>query len=138
MFFLEIIFVLLLIVCGAYASIWGGRTGRAGAAIFLCATILSSVAATANPDWTSTSYGVFSVDAGCMLALCLLALASDRYWPIWAFGFQIVAVATHIATMWAPDIVPKAYQAILAFWSIPILAVMVIGTKLDQMASKTA
>jgi len=62
-----------------------------------------------------------------------LACNSGRYWPIWATGFQIVAVATHFASLWIPDIVPIAYQALLSFWSIPILGVMVAGTWLDMV-----
>jgi hypothetical protein len=131
MVLLPFIFVGLLIGCSTYASILGGRTGRFGAAIFIGATILSDIAARTNPDWASTSFGVFWVDTSCMMALLVLALASNRYWPIWALGFQTASVATHLATIVAPDILPKAYQGIAAFWSLPILVVMVIGTTLD-------
>jgi hypothetical protein len=133
MSFLEFVFYGVLTGCSAYASIFGGRTGRAGSAIFFAATVLSAYAATANPLWASTSYGVFLVDTGCWVALMILALHSNRFWPIWALGFQTVAEATHIATLLAPDIVPKAYQAMLAFWAIPILGVMVAGTRLDRI-----
>jgi hypothetical protein len=63
---------------------------------------------------------------------------SNRFWPIWALGFQTVAVATHLATIWVPDIVPKAYQALLSFWSIPILWVMVAGTRKDQKYERSS
>ena len=85
-----------------------------------------------QPDWAGTSYAVFAADLACLLALAFLACISSRYWPIWATGFQIVAVATHIATFWIPDVVPAAYQALLSFWSMPILGVMVAGTRLDM------
>ncbi len=72
------------------------------------------------------------VDTGCLLGLCVLAIGSNRHWPIWALGFQIAAVSTHVGTIWLPDFVPKAYQLLLSFWSIPILAVMVVGTAIDR------
>ena len=124
-------YLLALLLCAGYASIVGGRTGRVGSAIFVGATGLTVVATFYEPTWASTSYAVFAVDGACLLALTMLALHSTRYWPIWAVGFQTVAVATHLATIWVPDILPKAYQALLAFWSIPILWVMVAGTRKD-------
>lgn len=138
MYFLQIVFTFMLLACAAYASILGGRTGRAGSAIFIAATLLSNIAARFNPNWASTSFGVLWVDTGCLLGLLVLTLRSDRYWPIWALGFQSVAVATHLATIVAPDIVPRAYQAMAAFWSIPILVAMVTGTTLDWQHSQRA
>ena len=124
-------YLLALVLCAGYASIVGGRTGRIGSAIFIGATGLTVVATLYEPTWASTSYAVFAVDGACLLALTILALHSTRFWPIWAVGFQTVAIATHLATIWVPDILPKAYQALLAFWSIPILWVMVAGTRKD-------
>jgi asparagine N-glycosylation enzyme membrane subunit Stt3 len=121
-----------LLLCAAYASKNGGRTGKTGSAIFIVATILSAAAVRMNPSWAGTSLGLFAVDAGCLLALIMLALASNRFWPIWALGFQIVAVATHLATLFIPDVVPKSFQALLSFWTIPILGVMVAGTHKDR------
>ena len=121
-----------LLLCAAYASKNGGRTGKTGSAIFIVATILSAAAVRMNPSWAGTSLGLFAVDAGCLLALVMLALASNRFWPIWALGFQIVAVATHLATLFIPDVVPKSFQALLSFWAIPILWVMVTGTHKDR------
>jgi hypothetical protein len=136
MYFLQIVFTVLLLACSLYACIWGGRTGRMGSAIFIMATVLSNIAARFNPGWASTSFGVLWVDAGCFGGLAVLALRSNRYWPIWALGFQTITVATHLATIIAPDIVPRAYQAIAAFWSIPILGAMVTGTTLDWQHSQ--
>lgn len=124
-------FIFALLLCVCYSSIVGGRTGRIGSAIFVAATALTALATVYEPTWASTSYAVFAVDGGCLLALAALAVHSNRFWPIWALGFQTVAVATHLATIWVPDLLPKAYQALLAFWSIPILWVMVAGTRKD-------
>lgn len=121
-----------LLLCAVYASVNGGRTGKAGSAIFVVASVLTVAAARMHPSWAGTSLGLFAVDAGCLLALLILALASNRFWPIWALGFQIVAVATHLATLSIPDVVPKSFQALLSFWAIPILWVMVAGTHKDM------
>ena len=121
-----------LLLCAVYASANGGRTGKAGSTIFVVASVVTVAAARMHPSWAGTSLGLFAVDAGCLLALLILALASNRFWPIWALGFQIVAVATHLATLSIPDVVPKSFQALLSFWAIPILWVMVAGTHKDM------
>jgi hypothetical protein len=132
----QVAFLCGLFLCVLYSSAVGGRTGKAGSVIFLLAAILSAAAAVLNPDWDSTSYAVLAVDAMCLVALAMLALTSSRFWPIWATGFQLVAVATHLATIWIPYIVPEAYQAMQSFWSIPILSVMVAGTRKDRKYKK--
>jgi hypothetical protein len=129
---LQSAFVLTLFLSVIYGSTVGGRTGKAGSVIFIFASFSSACAAMFNPEWIGTSYAVLTVDAVCLLALIMLAVNSSRFWPIWATGFQLVAVATHIATLWVPDVFPKAYQALLSFWSIPILWVMVAGTHKDR------
>lgn len=127
-----------LMLCIAYASLLGGRTGRAGSLIVVLASVLTGFASTLDPTWADTSYAIFAVDSSCLLALATLAIRSSRFWPIWAAGFQTVAVATHIATMLIPDFTPKAYHALLSFWSIPILWVMVAGTRKDWNCQKAA
>lgn len=132
MILMQASFAVALLLCIAYGAAFGGRTGRVGSVIFALATMLTAAGAMLNPKWAGTSYAVFAVDSLCLLALCFVALNSNRFWPIWAVGFQTVAVATHIATLWIPDIVPRAYHAMLSFWSIPILWVMVAGTHRDR------
>lgn len=129
---IPIIFNAVLLCCALYASIMGGKTGISGSIIFISATLLTIVANRIDPQWGNTAYGIFAVDVVCVIALAAVALNSDRFWPIWALGFQIGAVATHIATVWMPDFAPRAYQALATFWSIPILWVMVTGTRQDR------
>ncbi len=131
-------FIFALLLCVVYGSVAGGRTGRAGSAIFVGATALTAAGAMLDPTWASTSYAVFAVDTACLISLAALALQSNRFWPIWAVGFQTVAVATHVATLLIPEIVPKAYYAMLSFWSIPILWVMVAGTRKDRRYERDA
>ena len=136
MYSLRNMFLFALILSITYAFFLGGKTGRLGALIFAAATALTFAAAAIDPGWNSTKYAIFAIDAACLVALAVLAMWSDRYWPIWALGFQLITVVTHMATIWAPDILPRIYQAMATFWSVPILSVMVIGSALDRRFQK--
>ena len=51
-------------------------------------------------------------------------------------AFQLLTVATHLATILAPDYLPKIYSAIATFWAVPLLLSMVAGVYLDHRAFK--
>lgn len=136
---MQIAFFAVLLMSIGYAFFFGGRTGKAGAIIFLCASILTMIVERmewAVPNATGPFYGVLSVDVACMFALFALTLRSHRFWPIWALGFQVACVSSHLAMMFVPQIVPRVYQMTAGFWSIPILIVMVAGTYLDRRKNK--
>jgi hypothetical protein len=71
---------------------------------------------------------VFAVDLLTLIAAVSLAVAVDRYWPLWFAGFPLVAVATHLASMVQIAIVPKAYALAQGFWAYPMMAALFIGT----------
>ena len=50
----------------------------------------------------------------------------------WITAFQLLTVATHLATIIAPDYLPKIYSAIATFWVVPLLLSMVAGVYLDH------
>ncbi len=136
MYFIEIVFLFFFTACAGFAAFLGGRTGRAGAAIFLTATGLSHLAVMQNIGWNGMNSLLLAVDVFCFFALLALAIMSNRYWPIWATGLQLVGVTSHLALWAAPEIVPHAYQAMASFWSVPILLVMVLGTTFDRIWTK--
>lgn len=78
---------------------------------------------------------VLAVDLFLLAGLYALMLASRRYWPIWIVGFHLVAVITHLSTVVAPSFTPGVYQAMEAFWAIPVLLSMLIGVELDRRAA---
>lgn len=129
----QILFTLLLILTTGYSAIFGGWTGKGGAAIFWAASLSTMVVGNAVRTWTTTAVGVMLIDVACMLALAILAFVSKRNWPIWALGFQIACVATHVTTLVGPTFWPRAYYWMIGVWSLPILVVMVVGTRLDRI-----
>jgi len=119
--------LLLLSTC-LYSAIKGGWPGKAGALIFLSASILSAIAANYQQNWSVAPHPIFYVDILCLIALYILTVKSRLNWPIWACGLQLVPVVIHFAAWMNADFIPEIYDGFIAFWAIPILVVMTIGS----------
>jgi hypothetical protein len=73
----------------------GGRSERwAASALFAgwLTTLLVYRYRTGGTEW-----GVLSVDLALLLVLVWIALRSRRFWPMFAAGFHLLAVVTHVA-----------------------------------------
>jgi urea transporter len=79
-------------------------------------------------SWNSVEVGIFAVDVVALLALIQLTLKSDRFWPMWATAFQLLAVAVHTAMMVVPDVTPWAFGTGAVFWAYPMLLALAIGS----------
>lgn len=123
------LFFTALVLCCSYALIRGAAPERIGAGIFIAATILTRLAASAErPSFASAEVGVFLVDAGMLSAFLLLAMLSKRFWPLWMTGFQVVQVAVHAAQIASPQMMPWVYAVGQAIWSYPMMAMLALGT----------
>lgn len=78
--------------------------------------------------WTSMEEEIFAIDIIGLLALINLTLKSDRFWPMWATAFQLLAVTIHTAVMVAPQITPWAFATGAVFWAYPMLLALAIGS----------
>lgn len=79
-------------------------------------------------SWNGVQLGIFAIDVVAFVALIYLALNSDRFWPMWASAFQLLAVTIHVAMMVAPQIAPWAFATGAAFWAYPMLLALAIGS----------
>jgi hypothetical protein len=116
------------LTCGT-AMRWGGLDERLASLGFLLATIASQM-------WTSTNYVhtetiVLMIDAALLIGLVILALRSDRFWPMWAAAFQLVGTTVHFASMTETGNYAWAYAVGLIFWSYPVLIALGVGTWLE-------
>jgi hypothetical protein len=113
--------IMLLCSCG-YASIFGGRDERIGAASFVAAAVLSAYMTDSSVDFFSEiEFGLLMIDCLLLAVLSWLLLTSKAFWPIWATGFHLVSVATHFARWAQPEIFPIAYATyanfgLIRFW----------------------
>lgn len=123
-----IVFWLLLLVSCGYA-LWRGRKyERMAALVFVTATILSILGSSPLPmRYVGIATGDLIVDTAVLVALVAIALVSDRFWPLWAAGLQLVDSMSHVMKAIDADLIPQVYGAAERFWSFPILLVLLVG-----------
>ncbi|MFT5330991.1 MAG: hypothetical protein ACI9TB_001098 [Parasphingorhabdus sp.] len=123
------VYYIFLFVCCGYAILRGSRSEYFGAAIMIIGSLASlAVGKVLGTPWTSMEAEIFAIDVVGLLALIYLTLKSDRFWPMWATAFQLLAVTIHTAVMMAPEITPWAFATGAVFWAYPMLLALAIGS----------
>jgi hypothetical protein len=123
------LFYIILAACCLYASIHGGAPERVGALIFFSAAVLTTAALSAPAArWGAVENGAFAVDIAMLLALFALSLFAERLWPLWVTALQLIGVAGHAVKLVDQEVIREAYAFVMAFWSYPMLSLLVIGT----------
>ena len=117
----------VVVVVAAFAFLKGDEPERIGAGAYL----LGAFATVLLQDRTALhglQWPVFAID-GVFLAVCAaLAWKSRRSWPVWACGFQTLAVLTHVLIM--VDLRPPlwAFYVVLNLATLGVLASIAVGT----------
>lgn len=132
----SVIFWLLAVLSCGFVWLVGSAEGKRAAGLFSVAVLLTWAAQTLDTQWCQTHWPLLAVDTAYLFAAYAFSLRSDRYWPMWIVAFQLLTVASHLATIVAPDFVPKVYSAIATFWVVPLLLSLVSGVYLDHRASR--
>ncbi len=120
-----LVFNLVLIVACGYALWVGGAPERVAALVFAGAAAASY--AVPYSGFHVVEAPLFVIDLLTLIALALIALAANRFWPLYVTALQLLTVAVHAV---------KAYQPTLAFWmyggavgkmAYPTLVLLAIG-----------
>lgn len=127
-------FWILTLLCCGFAALFGGRAGRAVAIIYIAAVAATSLATRDPKAWSDPHLPALAVDLVLLAALLWVALRADRWFPLWFTGFHLVAVISHLASIFAPGYAPKLYFLLQSLWSVPMLLTLVIGITLDRQA----
>ena len=122
-----IFWIVLFATCG-YALWRGRRYERIAAAVFIAATVVSIVM---RSPLQGRYHGIETsdliIDTAVLAAVIAIALASDRFWPLWAAGLQLVDSMSHMMKAVHADLLPHVYGAAERFWSDPILLILFVG-----------
>lgn len=125
------LFWIFAALCCGYTAIAGGKTGRTGAAMIMTASVASAIGGEFG-SWAQTHIPVMAIDLFLLLGFYWLALRSDSFWPIWATGFHLISVTSHLAVLLGDGVRQMLYYGFGAFWSLPVMLAMVIGTAMDR------
>lgn len=123
------VFLFLVLAIAGFAIVRGRTDERIAAVAILSATLLSVIAR--SHDFASPETGILFIDLALLGLLIVIAMRSDRFWPLWAAGFQVVGTMIHLATFVQVDIWPPAYVAAQGFWGWPVMAALFTGTLLE-------
>lgn len=124
-----LIFIPLLAAVCIYAWLRGGRDERIVATTCIAGTAATLLAISPlHQRYAGVEEGLMLVDLAILAGFVLVALRSDRFWPLWVAGLQLTTSIGHLLKGIDQDLLPRAYGAALQFWSYPILLILVVGT----------
>ena len=114
----------LMAVCAI--AVWrGGDDERLAAAGILADWALSLLVF--KPHSEATQWGVLIVDAALLGLYLWLALRSRRHWPLFAAGFQVLMVVTHLGRAVDPAVSGWAYITAGLVWAYLVLLTIGYG-----------
>ena len=122
------IFWAILLLCCGYALWQGRKYERVAAVTFLGASVVSLFAHRLfQIRYLTLDVSEVLIDSAVLVSLLTIALLSDRFWPLWAAGFQLVGSMAHLLKTIDMTMAPWGYAVAARFWSYPILLVLFIG-----------
>lgn len=135
---LRVTFFWLLLLASCGYALWRGRKyERIAALVFVTATVLSILGHSPRLRYVEIEVTDVIVDTGVLIAVMAIALASDRFWPLWVAGLQLVDSMSHMMKAIHTDMLPTIYGAAERFWSYPILLILLVGAwRQDQRSRK--
>lgn len=122
-------FVAAFLLCSGYVFARGGQPERAAMFAQWIAVLLSAVSifVLKAAGFSSVPVLLMIVDVLLCLALSIIAVAANRYWPIVLAGFQVATLLAHLAKATFAPMPPTGYAILIQFWAWPMLAVTGVG-----------
>ncbi len=123
------IYWLLLGGIAAYAFIRGRVDERLVALTCILATLITWLFnSPLSERFGRVENGVLVADLLALAGFTLVALRSDRFWPMWVAGLQLTTTMAHLFKAIEMDLMPQAYAAAARFWAYPIFLIIIIAT----------
>jgi len=116
------------------AAVRGGGVEETGVVIFSLSWMASLVVRMLLPG-ADVGWPLLVIQSGLLVGLVVLAWKSPRPWPIWAAGFQVIAVAAGITFLVRPQVGLAAYLRTVEFAGYGAAAAMALGAWLKGARS---
>ncbi len=85
----------------------------------VCSTLVSPV-----PEWTNIELNIFVIDVIVLGSFWCIAFKTDRFWPYWITGWQLIAIFGHLQKLMFSEILARPYSLLSIYVSYPILFVI--------------
>jgi hypothetical protein len=117
-----VVYFALVLLCAVISWRRGGRYERLAVAVLFGGWVLTRIAASRTaPAFLHVAVGVLVIDLACLVCFILIALKSDRFWPLWLTALHLVGTLAHLVRIIAPEMIPASYVLLLVVWSWPML-----------------
>ncbi|RST30194.1 hypothetical protein HMF7854_04630 [Sphingomonas ginkgonis] len=124
----------LLLLVTAVAMLRGSRDARAVTAICVLASVATHFAvAPVALRYSRIETGLLIIDQATLAGFTLIALVSQRFWPLWVAGLQLTSTLAHLFKALHFTLMPQAYAAAERLWVYPIFAIVLIGIVRHQL-----
>lgn len=120
---------LLLTGIAAYAFLRGRLDERLVALTCIVATLITWLFnSPLSVRFGQVENGVLAADLLALAGFTLVALRSDRFWPLWVAGLQLTTTMAHLLKAIDIGLMPQAYAAAARFWAYPIFIIIIVAT----------
>lgn len=128
---IEIAFLFLMSASFVYALVRGGPSERAIAVIMVISALSTPLVAHSYAQrFHGSESGIFAVDTVTLLAIIVVLLRSDRFWPIWTTAFQLLTVLAHLGPLIRTRNIAIPFAVIEEIWGYVIFAQLIIVTRM--------
>ena len=122
-------FRVLLALVVLYAFLRGTRDEQQVGLICIVGTLATQlVLSPLSQRFESVETLALVVDLAVFAGFLVVALRSDRFWPLWVAGLQLTTIVGHLLKGLESGLLPKAYGAALIFWAYLIVFILAVGT----------
>jgi len=127
--------VTVIAVC-LVAFLRGGQDERRASGVMLAAWAVSMVVD--RTGYRETEWGIMAIDMAALIAFVVIALQSSRHWPMFAAGFHLLAILTHLARGVDDTVAPWAYFTAQILWGYLLAGSIAYGALTTRRALQDA
>ncbi|WP_052071892.1 hypothetical protein [Sphingopyxis sp. MWB1] len=131
------IYYLVLLITVAVAIFRGGQLERWAAYTALAASLATTLLEPA-PAWTNVEIDIFIIDILVLLVFWAIALKTQRFWPYWITGWQLISIFGHVQKMMFSEILAQPYALLSMYISYPILLVILYASGSTRKVERLA
>jgi hypothetical protein len=117
------------VLVALYAFFRGSRDEREVGVICVVGALLTHLLISPLAErFETVETPVMVVDVAVFAGFLMVALRSERFWPLWVAGLQLTTMMGHVLKAMDSSLLPRAYGAALSFWANAIVLILAAGT----------